>query len=189
MPAPGAGLRVCLALALPWCVHLHLAMPGHPWYPFLRLKLCSICTRLRARCIRLYFESQGGGYLAMDCPLPAGQQAAPRLPAAPGSEAAALSGCNAATTQAPVSGGADSEGGLEANSDSVVDEAALPAQAARNPAATCSFHIAYSASYGVPVLLFDAQEPGVPSASVDAQLRRPQVSGICMFKCAHLRCS
>lgn len=71
--------------------------------------------------------------------------------------------------QAPTSGDADSEAGLEAVTGLVMDEAVLPLQAACNPAATCSFHIAYSASYGVPMLLFDAREPGAPAALCDSR--------------------
>ena len=69
--------------------------------------------------------------------------------------------------QAPATDYADSEAGLEADAELVADEAALPLQAGCTPAAACSFHIVYSASYGVPMLLFDAREPGAPAALYD----------------------
>ena len=114
----------------------------------------------------------------MDCPLPpqAGQREPPRVPAAPGSETAAGPGCEAASEQAWAFGAAGSGADLEAGSASVADEAALPAQAASTPAASCSFHIAYSASYGVPLLLFDAREPGVPVAVCDNRHALPQAT-------------
>lgn len=85
------------------------------------------------------------------------------MPAAPGSEGAALSGFEPAYAQAPTTGDADCEIGLESITEIITDEAALPLQAAGTPVATCSFHIVYSASYGVPMLLFDAREPGAPA--------------------------
>ncbi|KAK9832614.1 hypothetical protein WJX81_003738 [Elliptochloris bilobata] len=57
-------------------------------------------------------------------------------------------------------GAADGETALEPVITGYEDEAALPPQPASSPAAICSYHIVYSASYAVPMMLFDAHCPG-----------------------------
>ena len=153
---------------------------------FVVLKACSpyLCKRSASSAELL----QGGGYLAMECLLPAraGQGEAPSsLPAAPGSGAAALSGSEPASTQAPTTGDADCEAALEAVAGLGTDEAALPLQAACTRAATGSFHIAYSASYGVPMLLFDAHEPGMPATLCNSRNTSPAGSMCLLWSCTY----
>lgn len=49
---------------------------------------------------------------------------------------------------------------LEKPSLEAEDEAAVPPPPSASCAGACSYHIVYSASYAVPVLLFDARDPG-----------------------------
>ena len=49
---------------------------------------------------------------------------------------------------------------LEKPSLEAEDEAAVPPPPSASCAGACSYHIVFSASYAVPVLLFDARDPG-----------------------------
>lgn len=49
---------------------------------------------------------------------------------------------------------------LEKLSLETEDEAAVPPPLSASSTGACSYHIVYSATYAVPVLLFDARDPG-----------------------------